>query len=191
MVLMNGPPGDPYGRTIAWRKVVPAEFPYAIRQLPSATSALGVLMLDSPDDFDVYLHDTPNKKPFAAEDREISHGCVRVQKIFPLASLALTDDAAAGIPALEAAVKTHRTQRLALSDPLPVYFLYWTAVAHPDGSVAFRSDRYDRDPPLIAALSGSRHGAAATSAHRPSQAGSPGKKKAKKAGAKISEEICP
>jgi murein L,D-transpeptidase YcbB/YkuD len=190
MVLMNGPPGDPYGRTIAWRKVVPAEFPYAVRQLPSATSALGVLMLDSPDDFDVYLHDTPNKKPFAADDREISHGCVRVQKIFPLSSLALTDDAAAGVPALKAAVKTHQTQRLALSDPLPVYFLYWTAVAAPDGDVAFRPDRYDRDPPLIAALSGSRHGAPAAAPDSRSRTGSP-PKKPKKAGAKVSEDVSP
>ena len=152
MVVMNGPPGDPYGRKIDWRKIIPAEFPYAIRQLPGPATALGALMLDSPNDFDVYLHDTPNKKRFESDQRHISNGCVRVQQIFPLASLALADDAAKEMDRLQKAVKSRQTQRLTLDSPLPVYFLYWTAFADPDGSVEFRPDRCDRDTPLIAAL---------------------------------------
>ena len=151
MVVMNGPPGDPAGRGIAWRKIVPADFPYAIRQLPGPGTALGALMLDSPNDFDVYLHDTPNKKLFDLDQREISNGCVRVQQIFPLASLAMGDDAPAA-SALDAARKTHDTQRLVLDRPLPVYFLYWTAFADADGTMQFRPDLYGRDTPLIAAL---------------------------------------
>ena len=160
MVVTDGPPGDPYGRTIDWRKIVPAEFPYAIRQLPGPSTALGALMLDSPNDFDVYLHDTPNKKRFESDAREISNGCVRVQQIFPLASFALTDDAAEGMKRLREAAKSHQTQRLALDNPLPVYFLYWTALAGSDGTVGFRPDRYDRDAPLIAALTKADRGAA-------------------------------
>jgi L,D-transpeptidase YcbB len=164
MVVMDGPPHDPYGRTIAWKKIVPAEFPYAIRQLPGPNTALGVLMLDSPNDFDVYLHDTPNKKRFVEDDREISNGCVRVQEIFPLASLVLTGDPANGLAPLEKDVKTGKTQRVALDRPLPVYFLYWTAVAGADGAVEFRPDLYGRDRPLIDALNGDLSGAAI---HRP------------------------
>jgi L,D-transpeptidase YcbB len=152
MVITDGPPNDPYGRKIDWRKVAPAEFPYAIQQKPGPETALGAVMLDSPNDFDVYLHDTPNKKRFEETDREISNGCVRVQQIFPLASLALTDDPMAGLPMLTKAVKTHDTQRIALEKPLPVYFLYWTAIPNSDGSVAFRPDRYGRDATVIAAL---------------------------------------
>jgi murein L,D-transpeptidase YcbB/YkuD len=155
MVVTNGPAGDPHGRKIDWRSVTPAEFPYAIRQLPGPNTVLGALMLDSPNDFDVYLHDTPDKKRFAPDDREISNGCVRVQQIFPLASLALTDDAAKGMERLNQAAKSHQTQRLTLDSPLPVYFLYWTALPGPDGMVGFRPDLYDRDTPLIAALTNS------------------------------------
>ncbi len=80
MIVTDGPPGDPYGRTINWKSIIPAEFPYAIQQLPGPTTALGALMLDMPNDFDVYLHDTPNKKRFPSLDvREISNSCVRVQ----------------------------------------------------------------------------------------------------------------
>ena len=152
MVVMDGPPGDPTGRTIQWRKIVPDEFPYAIRQLPGPATALGALMLDSPNDFDVYLHDTPNKKLFGLDSREISNGCVRVQQIFPLASLALSGDASQDLPELTAARNSHQTQRLALDQPLPVYFLYWTALADADGNAGFRPDLYGRDAPLIAAL---------------------------------------
>ena len=152
MVVADAPADDPHGRKIDWRKIIPAEFPYAIRQLPGPTTALGVLMLDSPNDFDVYLHDTPNKKFFESEQREISNGCVRVQQIFPLASLALTGDAAGGMERLTKATKSRETQRLVLDSPLPVYFLYWTALAGPDGQVGFRPDIYGRDATLIAAL---------------------------------------
>jgi len=152
MVVADAPADDPHGRKIDWRKVIPAEFPYAIRQLPGPTTALGALMLDSPNDFDVYLHDTPAKKFFESEQREISNGCVRVQQIFPLASLALTGDADQGMERLTKATKTHETQRLVLDSPLPVYFLYWTALAGPDGQIGFRPDIYGRDAALIAAL---------------------------------------
>jgi murein L,D-transpeptidase YcbB/YkuD len=168
MVVTDGPPGDPYGRTIKWASVTPADFPYAIRQLPGPTTALGAVMLDSPNDFDVYLHDTPNKKRFESDVREISNGCVRVQQILPLASLALTDDTAKGMGKLNQAIKTHDTQRLALDEPLPVYFLYWTALAEADGSVGFRPDRYGRDAPLIAALTRSGKAPAAANVMRAS-----------------------
>jgi L,D-transpeptidase YcbB len=162
MIVMDGPPGDPHGRTINWRSVKPAEFPYAIRQLPGPATALGAIMLDSPNDFDVYLHDTPNKKLFDLTSREISNGCVRVQQIFPLASLALTGDAEDGMGMLNEARKSRDTQRIPLADPVPVYFLYWTAVVTEEGDVNFRPDRYTRDPELIEALStGKRPGAAA------------------------------
>lgn len=154
MVVTNGPQGDPYGRKINWRKVIPAEFPYAIQQLPGPSAALGAVMLDSPNDFDVYLHDTPNKQLFSLTDREISNGCVRVQQIFPLAALALKDDVQQGTAALQKEEKTGKTQRLALDKPLPVYFLYWTAVADADGGVEFLPDIYGRDAPLITALNG-------------------------------------
>jgi murein L,D-transpeptidase YcbB/YkuD len=152
MVVMNGPADDPRGLTIQWNNIPPGQFPYEIRQLPNPVSAMGVVMLDSPNDFDVYLHDTPGKKPFDDNERGISNGCIRVQQIMPLASLALTNDLSAGLGQLNQAIASHETRRLTLDDPLPVYMLYWTAIADANGNVGFRSDRYNRDPPLITAL---------------------------------------
>ena len=79
-----------------------------------------------------------------------------MQQIFPLASLALKDDPEQGQAMLRQIVKQGKTQRLALSSPLPVYFQYWTAVADRDGNVEFQPDHYGRDGILTAALAGKR-----------------------------------
>src|SRR5581483_6354077 len=86
MILLNGPKDDPQGTRIDWSRVSGASFPYRIRQLPGPDNALGMLKLEMPSAFDVYLHDTPAKSAFARNDRTLSHGCIRVQEILPLAS---------------------------------------------------------------------------------------------------------
>jgi murein L,D-transpeptidase YcbB/YkuD len=154
MVLVNGPADDPQGRTINWKNVAPGTFPYRIQQLPGDNSALGQVMLDMPNDFDVYLHDTPGKALFKQPNRELSNGCVRVEDIFALASLAIADDADTGGDAIRAAIASGETQHLDVGETLPVYLVYWTAIAGEDGTVGFRPDRYGRDQTLIAALRG-------------------------------------
>jgi murein L,D-transpeptidase YcbB/YkuD len=121
-----------------------------LQQLPP--SALGYVMLDSPNDFDVYLHDTTGKGLFEKDNREISHGCVRVQQIIPLASLVLGDD---GMERVKRAIASGHVEHLALEEPMPLYMVYWTAIAGEDGTVEFRTDHYNRDKPLIAALGAS------------------------------------
>ena len=121
-----------------------------VEQRPGNGNVLGKIMLDSPNPFGVYMHDTPDKKLFTLSVRERSNGCVRVEQIAPLASLVLggedPDDR------IIEAIATGETQRIELSQPLAVYMLYWTAFADSDGAMEFRPDRYDRDPPLIAKL---------------------------------------
>jgi murein L,D-transpeptidase YcbB/YkuD len=155
MVLVDGARDDPHGRKVDWKKETPTQMSYRrIRELPGPNNGLGQIMLDMPNDFDVYLHDTPGKEIFAEEERTISNGCIRVQEIFALASLALTSDAREGLPRLRAATAARQTQRLPVENPLPVYLLYWTAAADEEGAVSFRWDPYERDRPLLAAMGG-------------------------------------
>lgn len=149
MVLVNAP-NDPFGRKVNWRNVSADAFPYRVVQIPGPHNALGNLMIDTPNDFDVYLHDTPGKAIFKQADRAVSNGCIRVESIFQLASLALDEsDAETELTQLIAA---RDTKRVPLERPIPVYFLYWTAIAAPDGGVGFRGDLYGRDARLLAAL---------------------------------------
>src|SRR5262249_9655745 len=141
-------PGDPFGQKINWKKVTGKTIPYQIQQMPGADNALGSVMLDMPNDFDVYLHDTPNKALFEESLRTRSNGCIRVEQIKPLASLVLTGDADKERDLLERRITEGLTLHLNLDDPLPVYLVYWTALPQPDGTVGFRPDLYGRDKKL-------------------------------------------
>jgi L,D-transpeptidase YcbB len=125
-----------------------------IRQLPGADNALGTLKLEMPNQFDTYLHDTPTKALFARYARYFSHGCMRVELIMPLASIALTGDNTSAVTKLQQAISTGTTQHLAVEKKLPVYVLYWTVVTTEDDNVTFLQDIYGRDRRLIAALHG-------------------------------------
>ena len=165
MVLVGAPDSDPHGLTVDWKHMRAGDFHYQVQQVAGPENALGQLMLDAPNAFGVYMHGTSNPKLFSSDTREVSHGCVRVEKIGALASLALGDDAI-GLysgegddaaandvdPDIDIAMASGGTEHLALTEPLAVYMLYWTAIGGPDGIAGFRPDRYDRDPPLLARL---------------------------------------
>ncbi|HKD22256.1 MAG TPA: L,D-transpeptidase family protein [Rhizomicrobium sp.] len=124
-----------------------------LEQRPGPGNVLGRLMLDSENDFGVYMHDTADKKLFLLSDREKSNGCIRVEKINPLASLVMGHDPDDGEDEdIKQAIDSGKTQELELSEPVAVYVLYWTAMAGSDGTVQFRPDLYGRDATLIAQL---------------------------------------
>jgi murein L,D-transpeptidase YcbB/YkuD len=80
IVLADGPADDPHGQKIDWGTVTAKSIPYQIQQRPGGDNALGTLMLDMPNDYDVYIHDTPNKALFEEASRTRSNGCIRVEK---------------------------------------------------------------------------------------------------------------
>lgn len=151
MVLLDGPAGDPHGLHVNWRVVRAGTFPYRIRQYPGPRNPLGRIKIELPNRFDVYLHDTPGKAAFAKANRALSHGCVRVEQILPLASYAVSGDLGT-MEKISQAIDAEGTQYLPLSRRLPVYFLYWTAFVGPDGALQARPDIYGRDQRLIAAM---------------------------------------
>jgi murein L,D-transpeptidase YcbB/YkuD len=126
------------------------------RQLPGRGNALGLLKMEMPNQFDAYLHDTPSRSLFVEDERHLSHGCIRVQQIQPLASFALTNDTDSGLKRIRSLIATGASRRILLDNPLPVFVLYWTAIADADGAVNFHPDVYGRDQRLIAALAGQR-----------------------------------
>jgi murein L,D-transpeptidase YcbB/YkuD len=152
MMLADGPANDPYGTKVDWRGMKATDLRYQIEQKPGADNALGTILFDMPNEFDVYLHDTPEKKLFTLAVREKSNGCVRVEKIAQLASLVLTGGDDDSDSDLSDAVDSGQNQHLPLDGAVAVYMLYWTAIAEPDGTVHFRPDRYGRDHRLIAKL---------------------------------------
>lgn len=64
---------------------------YRVAQHSGKSNSLGRLIFRFNNQFDVYLHDTNNKRAFNYDRRTISHGCVRVEKPFELTLFLLTD----------------------------------------------------------------------------------------------------
>lgn len=123
-----------------------------VRQRPGPANALGDVKFLLPNRYDVYLHDTPARHLFPRARRDFSHGCIRVSDAAALARFVLR-----GLPewtdeAIEAAMSGDVTEEVELKDPIPVYVIHQTAVARPDGEIAFFSDLYGADAALEARL---------------------------------------
>jgi L,D-transpeptidase YcbB len=119
-----------------------------IRQDPGPHAALGQIKFEMPDPFDVYLHDTPSKGLFASANRRLSHGCVRVENPFALASVLLNEDPST----ISRKVGVGYTHRQELAHPIPVFIVYQTVTVDAGGRVQFHPDYYGRDDRLWQAL---------------------------------------
>jgi hypothetical protein len=121
-------------------------------QPPGAENALGRYKFVFPNQFDVYLHDTPTGRLFSRSERDFSHGCIRLEKPAELAAYVLDGDARWPPAEVEAALASGRTVTIQLRRPLPVHILYQTAWVDPDGTLEFRPDVYHHDNWLDSAL---------------------------------------
>lgn len=158
MVILNRD-DDPQGLTLDWKRYSKNHFPFVLRQLAGPATALGLVVFEMPNKFDVYLHDTPDRRLFALGDRFFSHGCVRVENPRVLASYLLRNNPQWTAEALDAAIATGETQRIQLAKSVPIFLLYQTVFVGRDDQVHFRDDTYGRDWRLNVAVSRLREGA--------------------------------
>jgi murein L,D-transpeptidase YcbB/YkuD len=125
---------------------------YRFRQRPGATNSLGLVKFMFPNQFNVYLHDTPADSLFDRAVRSFSHGCVRVAEPLALAEYVLRDQREWHRARIEEAMHAGEEKHVKLNTPIPVYMGYWTARVRPDGMVQFRNDVYGIDERLTVKL---------------------------------------
>ncbi len=119
---------------------------FTFRQDPGPKNALGSLRLSMPNKDEVYMHDTPRKDLFDKDYRFLSHGCVRVQGVYDLAAWLLNEGSHKWDEAgLRDEVDEGRTEKIKLSHPTPVAWVYMTGWATDDGPAHFRRDIYNLD----------------------------------------------
>ena len=124
---------------------------YMIRQKPGRRNSLGQIKFMFPNEFDIYLHDTPAEHLFQRAERAYSHGCIRVEKPIELAEFVFSGSEWTADRVREAIDSGEsRTERL--KNPLPVYIFYWTAFVDKEGRINFREDLYGNDELLMKAL---------------------------------------
>ncbi|HJZ13015.1 MAG TPA: L,D-transpeptidase family protein, partial [Acidobacteriota bacterium] len=118
-----------------------------LRQSPGPHNALGRVKFLFPNCCDCYLHDTPDKQLFDQVLRLFSHGCIRIEKAFDLASWILEEEVWS-TEKLAAAIQSTKTQTIRLSKPVAIFSVYFTAWVEEYGLVQFRQDVYGKDKEL-------------------------------------------
>lgn len=141
-------------RSGAWR----------MRQRPGPKNALGAVKFAMPNPMNIYLHSTSARELFKLTRRDLSHGCIRVEKPAELAHFVLGDQPQWEPGAVEAAMQPGPTRKVNLSAPIPVVLFYATAMVDSDGRPLFPRDVYRRDPRLEQALADHDKAVAAASA---------------------------
>lgn len=124
-----------------------------VRQKPGPTNSLGLVKLIFPNDDNVYLHGTEAPQLFNEEQRDLSHGCIRVQKPADLAAWALRHNPGWSLERVNAAMNgTENNVTVILEKPIPVLILYGTVIVDEKNNVFFFDDVYGYDKELDAAL---------------------------------------
>lgn len=123
-----------------------------IRQVPGPDNPLGQIKFMFPNEYDVYLHDTPADHLFSRAERDFSHGCIRLERPVQLGEYLLKDDPAWRGTRLREAIVSGEQKSVKLPEPIPVHILYFTAWVEDDGTLQFRKDVYGHDARLEAAL---------------------------------------
>lgn len=128
---------------------------YRYVQPPGPKNALGRVKFMFPNQYSVYLHDTPDKNLFDRASRAFSSGCIRVARPMDLAALLLADQPKWTEAEIAKAMNLDEPVKVTLSNPIPIYITYATAWAGEGGTIEFRPDIYGRDASLQEALSSS------------------------------------
>ncbi|HAX94056.1 MAG TPA: peptidoglycan-binding protein [Bacteroidales bacterium] len=138
--------------SIDWQQVSPNRFPYMIKQEPGKANPLGEIKFMFPNQYDVYIHDTPSRWQFSKSIRPFSSGCIRINNVRDFARFLLKDDTDWNMGRLDEEIDNGRTRTIVLKEPVPVHILYFTAWADNDGTAYFGKDIYNRDRQLIRTL---------------------------------------
>ncbi len=126
-------------------------FPFRVRQNPSPANALGRVKFMFPNQFAIYLHDTPARELFNRDQRALSNGCVRLEDPFELAYYLLAPQLDDPETTFRSWVAAGAERHVTLKEPIQVHIVYRTAWADADG-VHYRADVYGRDRAVIKAL---------------------------------------
>lgn len=163
--------------SINWKEFNPSKPGFRLVQKPGDGNALGKLIIHFNNPYSIYMHDTPSKWAFGSANRNVSHGCIRLEKPFDLLEyLSTLDDKkkwldkalmTAGLPPKDTALlrkwkkekEDTAVQKEFIADKstglqkkIPVNILYLTAYPYKNGFVRYAGDPYAEDAALMQAM---------------------------------------
>jgi murein L,D-transpeptidase YcbB/YkuD len=107
---------------VDWKAVAAGRATVKVRQLPGPANSMGQVKFGFPNSDGVYLHDTPKKELFDSDERNISHGCVRLEDAPRLARWLLGRN--------PADFGSSPEEQVLLPQAVPIYITYLNAPAN-------------------------------------------------------------
>jgi murein L,D-transpeptidase YcbB/YkuD len=136
---------------------------YGVRQRPGPKNSLGLVKFMFPNEYDVYMHSTPEINLFGLSRRDRSHGCIRLNDAEKMANWVLEDQDPWDEDSIHEAMygpadgsEAQNNKQVGLKMPLTVNITYLTANADEDGTMHFFNDIYGYDKQLEDALAKGR-----------------------------------
>ncbi len=123
---------------------------YNFVQESGPSNPLGQVKIIYPNDYLIYLHDTPAKALFQQNYRAESSGCVRVENAIDLAAY-VVEDQDWDLERINQTINTGKTTQVKIKSPIQVHHFYWTAWRD-NGKTVFTEDVYDLDREVYTAL---------------------------------------
>ncbi|SMX36311.1 murein L,D-transpeptidase [Maliponia aquimaris] len=144
--------GRVVSRDTAFSYAASGNFPFTMRQPPGPGNALGSVKFMFPNQYNIYLHDTPSQNLFSREVRTFSHGCIRLDDPHEFAYALLSRQMDNPVDFFQTTWKSGVNTKVMLETPVPVHLIYRTAYTTAKGQVNYRDDVYGRDAILWRAL---------------------------------------
>ncbi|MCM4160045.1 hypothetical protein FHG64_13665 [Antarcticibacterium flavum] len=121
------------------------------RQDPGASNPLGRVKIMYPNEYLIYLHDTPSQALFERNSRAESSGCVRVEDAIDLAKYLLEDQDEYTSDKVDEIIAGGEKTHVDMKQEVQVHHFYWTAWRE-NGRTRFTEDIYNYDKKLLKAL---------------------------------------
>jgi len=138
--------------SVDWSEIDKDNFPFVIEQKSGSFNALGKVKFMLPNDYSIYLHDTPADYLFQNEFRGFSHGCIRLNRPFDLVDYLLQNKPGWNEQRLQDYLKKENPIQVSLPKQLPVHIFYQTVWVDEKGVLNFAPDIYGHDQAQLNAL---------------------------------------
>lgn len=130
---------------VEWDEVDVHDFPYVFKQRPGKKNALGLVKFNLQNYEAVYMHDTSQRMLFREPSRNLSSGCIRLEKAGQFASWLLDLEK----KAVKKIIEGGKTETRPLEKPVAVHITYlpvWIEEQEGDGKVLWGEDPYTQEP---------------------------------------------
>ncbi len=115
-------------------------------QQPGPGNALGLVKFLFPNQFAIYMHDTPKKKLFDRPVRAFSHGCMRTENPLDLARWILVEvDKEMTNEQFDEVLAAREERHFAINPKIPISTDYVTTTIDEAGRIVFLADVYQFD----------------------------------------------